>query len=911
VVKYAKQSFNPARKSDADRSNTADRPANYSADLSMDAGPVLFQHQQDDFERYKDASEMGIFWEMGCVDGETEYFSQDGWKKIAEYTKYDKVLQWSGWSAELVDPLKVIRKRATELYHFNTGRGIDQVLSGDHRVISYRKGRNGFVKRDDMTVDEMLVAKGKPSGRFCRLAFNRYESSKLWPYTQAHTQLMLALLIYGRECAQPISDAENNWPHYIKVPVTMTEQSARIEELLKVTGAKCARYKYSIKQGASKDLVYYYYIDLEVMPITDTDWYDCPPEWVTSDLPYWKMRETYDIYGGYVDDEYCPHFETMSSRLADFIQFMYVSQNKRAQIKYERFTGTYNVVLPKESQPYAAWYTSKKPQKVKCNYQYCFTVPSGYLVLRRNGCVFITGNCGKSALVLRIAGHKFKTEQINALLVIAPNDLHVQWYKEQIPLWLDVPYNIQCLFGRGGQKKTYAFDVDPAFLQVVCVNIDTFSTPNKWQDIADWANAMRTFIVLDEATTIKNVSAQRTQRILYSFNNVIRKNKTILKSEVKSVARAVLTGTPVTNGPMDLWAICEFLRPNFFGRNWYSFKNYYGMFTSLSVSGVGANGEPTARAINIPLNEERWHGIKGCLSYEEAAAIFGCSVDTFNTVHSQDSYKGPYKHADELKDKLKSIASFRLLRECVDMPEETRVTRALNMTPEIQSCYNSMVKEYVAEYDKHVATALNKLTVIIRLQQISSGFICDKQINTVNDDDPDAFISRLYELDVTPDEIQWIGASNPKLDALYRDIDEAEKPVIVITRFSAEASRIYEDLSKRLACCLITGWKRVGTIEEFKEGKYDVMVANSAVINRGFNLQNSHTMCFYSNSFSLEQRLQAEGRIYRVGQTHTCMYLDYCYDDTVDLKVISALKLKRNLLDYIRDADIRELVYVS
>jgi SNF2 family DNA or RNA helicase len=164
------------------------------------------------------------------------------------------------------------------------------------------------------------------------------------------------------------------------------------------------------------------------------------------------------------------------------------------------------------------------------------------------------------------------------------------------------------------------------------------------------------------------------------------------------------------------------------------------------------------------------------------------------------------------------------------------------------------------------------------------------------------------EPDVLPDEIQWIGKSNPKLDMLYRDVDECAKPLIILTRFTAEAARIYDDLSKHLSCCLMTGWKRVGTIDEFKQGKYDVMVANVAVIGHGFNLQNSHTILFYSNTFSLELRLQAEGRIFRTGQKETCMYIDYCYPASIDEKLIGALKLKRNLLDYIRTVDVRELV---
>jgi SNF2 family DNA or RNA helicase len=519
--------------------------------------------------------------------------------------------------------------------------------------------------------------------------------------------------------------------------------------------------------------------------------------------------------------------------------------------------------------------------------------------------IFGTMGVGKSCISLRIAGYKFKKGEIDQLLIIGPNQIHVQWYSQELPKWLDCPFDSQCLFGTGGAKEAYPFDDDPTFLKVVCVNIDTFSTPTKWKDITEWANAGRTFIILDEASTIKSISAQRTQRILYEFNNVVRHKKTIISSKPKSVARAILTGTPVTNGPMDLWSMMEFLRPNFFGRNYYSFQARYGMFTSLVVND---------RVIKVPLSKDWWEAIKSITSFVEANALTGCSEDTFNTVHAQDHYEGPYKHAEELKELIKPVSWFKDIRDCMDMPKQNYYLRELVMSPAIEKCYDDMVEEMIAEYEGKQMTAKSKLTMLIRLQQISAGFICDKYVETEEEEDEsDSRVAQLYGLaddrDIIPSEIQWIGSSNPKLDALYRDVDECAKPLIIATRFTAEASRIFEDLSTKYSCCLMTGWKRVGTVEEFQQGKYDIMVANSKVISMGFNLQNSHTILIYSNTFSLETRLQLEGRIFRIGQESPCEYIDYQYADSIDEKVVSALQLKRNLLEFIVGAEnVKELV---
>ena len=252
-----------------------------------------------------------------------------------------------------------------------------------------------------------------------------------------------------------------------------------------------------------------------------------------------------------------------------------------------------------------------------------------------------------------------------------------------------------------------------------------------------------------------------------------------------------------------------------------------------------------------------------------------------------------------MRERLKEVAIFKRLVDCVDMPEQQYITRNLQMSDEQRKLYKQMADTYMAEYKQHVASALNKITVMLRLHQISSGFVYDKDFQ-------DAAEWDLPE-DIMPNEVQWIGKSNPKLDALYSDIQELALPLIIITHFSAEAARIYDDLKDTYNCCLMTGWKRVGTVDGFKSGEHQIMIANSAVISKGFNLQNANKILFYSNTFSLETRLQTEGRIFRIGQKHPCMYIDYQYKDTVDEKIVKSLQIKGNLLNYIREVDVNEI----
>lgn len=529
--------------------------------------------------------------------------------------------------------------------------------------------------------------------------------------------------------------------------------------------------------------------------------------------------------------------------------------------------------------------------------------------------LFFEMGCGKTLTSMMIMCDKFKQGVINSLLVVAPNDVHKQWFDDlcneestlcQAVEQEGVPCTGQILGGRGGQKQFYDFDDEDGKLHIVCVNIDTFSQPHKWEVIVDWVNKHKTAIIIDEATSIKNPSSKRSQRMLYEFNDVIKKRNTILFSGKKpnTQVRAVLTGTPVSNGPMDLWSIMEFIQPNYFGRNYYSFMNYYGMHTKLNV---GTEAQP--RMISVLLTEKTWTGIKGCTDYAEAFNLFGCSEDTYMTVMHQDHYIGPYKHADELKQLLEPAAVFAKLVDCVDMPKVHYITKEVPMSDAQQACYNDMKHDLLAEYEGNVSTAKNKLVVTLRLQQIASGFIMGhEEVDPEELDIPcwaDRDLDEQY--DIKPDEVVWLGDTNPKLEQLKRDVAELDKPMLILTRFSAEAAKIYDMLKDDYSCMLFTGWKTTGSIEKFKAGEFQIMVANTTKIARGFNLQIAHTTIYYSNTFSMELRQQSEFRTFRMGQKMPCTYIDYVSCD-VDRTIAEALRLKKGLLEYIREKDISEVV---
>lgn len=536
--------------------------------------------------------------------------------------------------------------------------------------------------------------------------------------------------------------------------------------------------------------------------------------------------------------------------------------------------------------------------------------------------LFWQPGCGKSCGSLAMAVDRYKAGEIDVLLIIAPNRIHTQWAVEQVPMWCGntlYPNHIARVKNGAGEvveeremtgkkynvfvqykKNKKGLEWREGMLNVLCTNIETFSTQSYYQKFTKYCNQHKTMIILDEATVIKNPDSMRTQRLLYSFNDVVKRGKQILKSEPKTVMRVILTGTPVTESPFDLWSMYEFLYHNYFNCNYYAFKIRHGMFQQIEVEDRRINvllNEVEGRRINVLLNEETWTRCKN-LSYQEAGALFGISLRVYEIIQQQEKYQGPYIGMDMLKQQVDKIASFVKIEDVADMPEKMYNKKLLDMPEENMKVYKDMQDKFIAYYAGKTVDAKAKVTVKLRLQQIASGFITSIQDlpEDATDEEVIAFLA-----DPPPREVTWFD-KQPKVDQLIADLEELGKQekVVILTHFTAEASRLYDVLSEKgFSVNLQTGWKKVGTIESFKEGREKVMVANIKVVSKGFNFQaNCNHMMFYSNTFSLEDRQQSEARIFRLGQSKTCMYTDYCMRGTVDEDVWARLQQKQAMSDF-------------
>jgi SNF2 family DNA or RNA helicase len=235
-----------------------------------------------------------------------------------------------------------------------------------------------------------------------------------------------------------------------------------------------------------------------------------------------------------------------------------------------------------------------------------------------------------------------------------------------------------------------------------------------------------------------------------------------------------------------------------------------------------------------------------------------------------------YRRLDELTQKLANF-SFRVTKEeCLDLPEKVFVRRDVELTEEQWDAYRQMTNLALAQLSKGVATTVNVLTQMMRLHQIVCGFI---------------------KLD--NGEIQELPSH--RINELLSVVEEANGKIIIWATYRHDIEKIQLALQK------LYGMDSVGTyygdthvdmrqevIERFQnpDDKMRFFIGNPATGGYGITLTAANTVIYYSNSFDLEKRLQSEDRAHRIGQKKNVTYVDLIAHDTIDEKIVKALRDK-------------------
>ncbi|MDR0916755.1 MAG: DEAD/DEAH box helicase, partial [Oscillospiraceae bacterium] len=267
--------------------------------------------------------------------------------------------------------------------------------------------------------------------------------------------------------------------------------------------------------------------------------------------------------------------------------------------------------------------------------------------------------------------------------------------------------------------------------------------------------------------------------------------KALHRLGAKARYRLLLTGTVITNKALDVFSQYKFLNPAVFGTSFIAFRNHY-----FDMTGYGSY-TPVLKQSMEP----------------------------------------------ELTEKLHSI-SFRATKaECLDLPATTDIVRYVELEPAAAKLYRDLVRDSYAELQRGEITITNVLTRVLRLQQLTGGFLG-------GDDDP------------RPQSV-----STAKLDALADIIDEAQasgQKLVIIARFVAEIAAIKKLLEKQgVAYSAISGGTkdRAEQVSAFQtDPNVTVFVGQIATAGLGITLTAASTLVFYSTDYSMANHEQARAR---------------------------------------------------
>ena len=451
--------------------------------------------------------------------------------------------------------------------------------------------------------------------------------------------------------------------------------------------------------------------------------------------------------------------------------------------------------------------------------------------------LFMEMGTGKTKVCIDNMAILYDKGKINAALVIVPNGIKRNWRNElQIHLVDHINYRVAIWSASPKKEEKKELDelsVMTEDLTILIMNVEALSTGRGRDFARSFLLRNNAMCVVDESTTIKNHNAQRT--------------KNILKLTDLSKYRRIMTGSPVTKSPLDLFSQIQFLDPWLIDQqSYYSFRARYAVVVSRSV---------------------------GSHSFQHIVK---------------------YQRLDELQEKVKHFSTRILKSECLDLPEKLYTKRNVVMTPEQLKAYTEMKKSALSFLeDNKMMTAATVLTQIIRLHQITCGHVKTDEGEVISLKN-----NRIQELLNVLEEtggkvIIW---------AVYRhDIQAIEKAIGDIYGKQSVAS-YYGDTKDS---------DRQHIVDRFQDNDSDLrfFVGNPKTGGYGLTLTSSHTVVYFSNDYSLEIRMQSEDRAHRIGQTSKVTYVDLIAEHTIDEKIVKALNAKIDLASQVMGEDPKKILF--
>ena len=448
---------------------------------------------------------------------------------------------------------------------------------------------------------------------------------------------------------------------------------------------------------------------------------------------------------------------------------------------------------------------------------------------------FMEMGTGKTKVLIDNLAMLYDKGKIDSALIIAPKGVIKTWYEQEIPTHLPNHIENVTVLWQSNINKKQKEKLDTLFetsgdLHILIMNVEAFSTEKGVKYAESFLNSHRCLMAVDESTTIKTPTAKRT--------------KNIISIGSKARYRRILTGSPVTKNPLDLYSQCEFLSPWLLDfTSYYAFRNRYAEMKTLHIRG---------RSIQV--------------------------VDKF-------------KNLGELSDQLKEF-SYRVLKEdCLDLPEKNWTKRQITLSADQRKIYTQMKETALAHLNGKVTSTMTVLTQLMRLHQITCGHF-------------------------TADDGTTQKIANNRLSELMNVLDELEGKAIIWANYQHDITSIIKEVVKVHGPGSIVDYygltpqdERQENIKRFQNNdKCRFLVGTPQTGGYGITLTAANTVIYYSNGYDLEKRLQSEDRAHRIGQKKNVTYVDIIAEDTVDEKIVKALRDKVNIASQVLGEDLKDWI---
>jgi len=442
---------------------------------------------------------------------------------------------------------------------------------------------------------------------------------------------------------------------------------------------------------------------------------------------------------------------------------------------------------------------------------------------------------GKTKVLIDNMSMLYDKGKIDGALIIAPKGVVKTWYEQELPTHLPKHIeNVSILWQSNITKKQQEkletlFEIETA-LHILVMNVEALSTEKGVKFAAKFLNSHKTLMAIDESTTIKTPTAKRTK-------NIIGLGK-------HAKYRRIMTGSPVTKNPLDLYTQCEFLDPYLLDfASYYAFRNRYAEMTTMNVRG---------RSIQVVKE---------------------------------------FRHLGELSESLQPF-SYRVLKEdCLDLPPKNFTKRHIVLTSEQRKIYDQMKKHALAMLNGKVTSTMTVLTQLMRLHQITCGHF-------------------------TADDGSTQLVPNNRITELMNVLEEIEGKAIIWANYQKDITSIIESIVKVYGPGSVVDYygltpqeERQDNIRKFQnDSKCRFLVGTPQTGGYGITLTQANTVIYYSNGYDLEKRLQSEDRAHRIGQKKTVTYVDLICEDTIDEKIVKALRDKINIASEVMGEELKDWI---